>query len=528
MGLMNVELEEFLKKHNTEDILSGILEMQMSSYGQLIDERIPAAEYLASNAIRYYISDSKKNFTWNDFLQLEEFAKNIYNEDISKLFEEALALVEATDEKKNEFLKSEHMKLKSMAFRGDGYIYQLLSMSEMLYRPFDEELKKNLGFTFTCCEQLFVYIFKLYVKKALEAHSKKYKFTKMIETLYQLLRGKAVLMLPSIKEGYIFRVYKEDLYNKFNKFEVDSIIKYLSVCPGESRLKPTEVSEFKVLTSKPLVDFGDYIYLPLLESTLMNFPKLFHYTFVAEKKFNKHIVGRYTKNRGDVVEDLTVKYLQRLIDKRYIYSSLEYKNEDGEADVTIQYENTTIFCECKSKILTLNTLKGITESIQTDIYKAIGIAYEQAVRSIKYIAQGKCFHKTINGKEKEIKLDNTEKKYIVCVTAENFGVIPSKIYEYVEFDKTIPIVPYVVNIYDLDIITQECVDFIEFIKYMEFRKENSDIISSVDELDIFGYFKANGGQMINIDADELVITDYTREFDKKYKKKNHEFFNQFD
>ena len=126
MGLRNVELEEFLKKYNTEDILSGILEMQMSSYGQLIDERIPAAEYLASNVIRYNISDSKNNFTWNDFLQLQEFAKNIYKADISKLFNEALALVEATAEKKNEFLKSEHMKLKSMAFRGDGYIYQLL------------------------------------------------------------------------------------------------------------------------------------------------------------------------------------------------------------------------------------------------------------------------------------------------------------------------------------------------------------------------------------------------------------------
>jgi len=528
MGLRNVELEEFLKKYNTEDVLSGILEMQMSSYGQLIDERIPAAEYLASNVIRYYISNSQNNFTWNDFLQLEEFAKNIYSVNISKLFKEALTLVEATDEKKNEFLKSEHMKLKSMAFRGDGYIYQLLSMSEMLYRPFDEDLKKNLGFTFTCCEELFIYIFKLYVKKALEAHSKKYKFTNVLKTLYQLLRRKAVLMLPSIKEGYIFRVYKEDLYNKFNRPEVDSIIKYLSVCPGESRLKDAEVSEFKVLMSKPLVDFGDYIYFPLLESTLMNFPKLFHYTFIAEKKFNKHVVGRYTKNRGDVVEDLTVKYLERLIDKRYIYSSLEYKNEDGEADVTIQYENTTIFCECKSKILTLNTLKGITESIQTDIYKAIGIAYEQAVRSIKYIEQGKCFHKTINGKAKEIKLESTEKKYIICVTAENFGVIPSKIHEYVDFDKTILIVPYVVNIYDLDIITQECVDFIEFIKYLEFRKENSNIISSVDELDIFGFFKTNGGQKINIDADELAITDYTREFDKKYKKKNHEFFCQFD
>ena len=85
MGLRNVELEQFIKKYNTEDVLSGVLEMQMSSYGQLMDVRIPAAEYLASNVIRYNISDSKNNFTWNDFLRLQEFAKEIYNEDVSKL-----------------------------------------------------------------------------------------------------------------------------------------------------------------------------------------------------------------------------------------------------------------------------------------------------------------------------------------------------------------------------------------------------------------------------------------------------------
>jgi len=335
-------------------------------------------------------------------------------------------------------------------------------------------------------------------------------------------------MLPSIKEGYIFRVYKEDLYKRFNKFEVDSIIKYLGVRPGDPALKPTEVSDFKVLISKPLVDFGDYIYLPLLESTLMNLHKLFHYTFIAEGKFDKYIVGKYTENRGNVIESLTVKYFQRLIDRKYIYSSLKYKNEDGEADVTIQYDNITIFCECKSKILTLNTLKGITENIKTDIYQAIGNAYEQAVRTVKYIVQGKYFIKTINGEKTEIKLENTEKKYNICVTGEHFGFIPSRIKEYIDFDKTYPIVPYVVNIFDLDIITQECIDIEEFIRYLEFRKENNDLISSIDELDIFGYFKANGGQKLNIDADELVITDYTSQFDKKYQNNNREFFSRFD
>ena len=54
-----------------------------------------------------------------------------------------------------------------MAFRDDGYIYQLLSMSEMLYKPFDEELK-IFRFSFTCCEKLFIYIFKQYIKRSLK------------------------------------------------------------------------------------------------------------------------------------------------------------------------------------------------------------------------------------------------------------------------------------------------------------------------------------------------------------------------
>ncbi|MEG0577739.1 MAG: hypothetical protein RR500_07755 [Bacilli bacterium] len=83
------------------------------------------------------------------------------------------------------------------------------------------------------------------------------------------------------------------------------------------------------------------------------------------------------------------------------------------------------------------------------------------------------------------------------------------------------------NIYDLDIITQECFNYVEFIEYLDFRNQNSHIISSVDELDIFGYFKINGGGKIIIDVNELHITDYTREFDLKYKKKTHELFNQY-
>lgn len=527
MGLNDIELETFLQRYNTEDILSGIIEMQMCGGEKIIDERIPAAEYLATNAIRFNVSTSTNKFMWRDYLQLEEFASKIYGDDISALFSEALTMTEATDEEKQEFLKAQHMKLKNMAFRGDGYIYQLLSMAELLYKPFDKEFKEKMGFTFTSCEEVLIYIFKSYIFKGMNAHNKKYKITYMLKTIIKLLSGKSELMLPSIKEGYIFRVYKSELFDKFGQSVVESILKYLSIVPGNPELSASEISEFKILTSKPLVNFGEYVYLPLLESTLMNLTKLFHYTFIADTIFDKHTVGKYTKNRGDVVEKLTVEYISRLVAKDCIHRSIEYKGEDGESDVIIQFGQSTLFCECKSKILTLNTLMGNIESIQRDVYQAIGAAYLQAVRSIKRVQTNQIFIEKFGEKKREIKLSNTSLKFIICVTAENFGIIPSEIYNYVEMDKEITIVPYVVNVYDLDIVTQECKSFYEFINYLQFRQENYEVFSSIDELDILGFFKLNGGGKYNIDADELVITNYTEIFDNKYKKNNERKFAEF-
>lgn len=83
------------------------------------------------------------------------------------------------------------------------------------------------------------------------------------------------------------------------------------------------------------------------------------------------------------------------------------------------------------------------------------------------------------------------------------------------------------NIYDLDIITQECESYNEFIQYIEFRKKNYAILSTLDELDAFGYFKKNGNTSISIDGDELFLTDFTAEFDEKYKAKDKQVFQEF-
>lgn len=511
------EVIQFMSQYSLEEVLSGIIELQMLLYGH-DDTFIPASEYLAVNALYACKEVGNKDFMWHDYEILEQYAKKACVPNIEELFAETFKMTNASDEEKEKFLQSKMMQMKGNFYRGDGYIYQLVDVARRLYAPLDTQMKSNLGFSFTEYEKSIKYVFSQYGIKVAKAYQEKYKFKNMIKAL----TCKKEPCLPSINEGYVFRIYKSQMKTIIGD-SANKMFNYLSVKAYDKDFKKVEFEDFKVLLSKPFVDFGDYVYMPLLFSTLMNIPKQFHYSFIAEKIFDKKTVGIYTGNRGDVVEELTATYLARLVDKNKIYCSLSYLGEDGEADVTIATTEGMLFCECKSKIITLNSIKGLHESIKTDVYQAIGAAYTQAVRSIERVQEGKKFVTTA---EEEIVINDISSKYIVCVTAENFGIIPSEIQDYIEIDDVLGI-PYVVNVYDLDIITNECESYEEFIQYIEFRMKNHEVISTLDELDAFGFFKKNGDVKISIDADELLLTDFTADFDKKYKNEDKKVFQEF-
>lgn len=60
--------------------------------------------------------------------------------------------------------------------------------------------------------------------------------------------------------------------------------------------------------------------------------------------------------------------MARIFNNNDIYKYLYYyeNGERFEADVTVQRKNITLLCECKSKLLVLNSLKGKLESIEKD------------------------------------------------------------------------------------------------------------------------------------------------------------------
>lgn len=118
--LYDENVERFLEQYSLEDILSGVIEMQMLLYGKGEDALIAGSEYLATNAFAICKKDGTKPFLWSDYLELEEICKSAFIEDTEKIIKDALMLQEASDEEKEKFLASTHMKVKSMAFCGDG------------------------------------------------------------------------------------------------------------------------------------------------------------------------------------------------------------------------------------------------------------------------------------------------------------------------------------------------------------------------------------------------------------------------
>lgn len=516
---MNKKIKKYMGKYNTEDILSAITQLQIMPEKKYLNMLFPVSEYIVANIIPYNNANSNKKLRNRNVRKLVELSKSeVFSQSALQTLMSAIRKRNASDDEKEDFLKSEMMVLKRKIYRGDGYLKQLLEFSTLLYGPLNQEFKTQLGFTYKCCEATMVYIFNKYKSKAIKClpiNEGKIDYKKLLQMkVYPI----------SICNEYCFRVDKEELYEQFSKEDIENLLKFLSVHLGKVD-RCFELSEFNIIYEKPFINFEKYIYFPVPLTSLMNLHKLFHYTFCGGNIFTKQQKELYKKNRGNIVEKLATQYLARLFGIKKIFNSLKH-DENGktyEADVTAVSKQANVFAECKSKILTLQTLQGNLEKMETDIYEAIGYAYEQGIRTAKWIQNRGDFYQE-NNTSKIIRISNQKENYILCITVEQFGIVSSEIDKYISIDKEASLIPIVIDLFDLDIITRECTTLNQFLEYLKFRSDNINKITFFDELDAFEYFRYNGYSMLK---EELIISDYTQQLDEKYELENMEWFSNY-
>lgn len=448
-----MSLNSIVLQYNTEELISAMIKEQFIS-----PDTIQTLELLGKELLKYNNINSSRALSFDVFSEmLEQEHNNIMTYRGVKLLEKALLQKNEPSANPDEIFKSLMMQAQNEMHRGDGYACQLLAFADRLYSYFDDDFLSALGFKYSTYSKLLLFAYKFYIEC----------IKNNIETLW---------------------INKNILYRRFDRSEIDNIIKYMGIKLGVGDVE--FITGLNPLYSKPIIDFEDRIYIPLLSSTLMNLPKVFHYNFVALKTFGKDVVAKYTKHRGDVVEELTIEFLSTIVPPNEIHRSLFYPHKgDNEADVTISKQDCCLLFECKSKILTLPSLQGKIENIDSDVHDAIGKAYEQAVRTLKWIEQGGSFEKETTEGISQLTLTKPKKYFVLCITAENFGCVPYEIEKYVTIDPSIQIVPVVINIYDLEIILKESNSYSDFISYLEYRDENYHQLLAVDELDVFGDYK---------------------------------------
>ena len=120
------EVIQFMAQYSLEDVLSGIIELQMLLYGH-DDTFIPASEYLAVNALYTCKEDGNKDFMWRDYEILEQYAEKACVPNIEELFSETLRMVNAND-------MILIMYIRLLSIHGDSELFVCMTQTNILSR----------------------------------------------------------------------------------------------------------------------------------------------------------------------------------------------------------------------------------------------------------------------------------------------------------------------------------------------------------------------------------------------------------
>lgn len=513
-----IKLNKRLMNLNKEGFLTAVMKWTFENKGNSLCFAI--CDYLSIQALRYCGLSSNSYVRKSSFYEIVEIVSNIITSYSFESFNIDNPDLLSENEKKN-LLHTTMMKTKYLLHRGDGYQIQLINFANELYGNLNKEFDECFGFTVQEYNKFIMFYF-LNTASILSLY---HDYNYVDET-------EDYLIDKSMKSLGGFKLPLSDLYKILPESSVHSILNKLSMSI-DSRPKANEPIDFNILVAKPIIQVGNCIMIPTIQTAVYNIHKQFHYDFIMKNRIHhdpikdKVVKDKYKKFRGELIETMLINSLNKLHDMAIqVYHSLKYYDADKpyEADVTVQTKEVTVLFECKGKLLILNSLKGDMASIKNDFSKMVTYAYKQAKRTQKFIESGHLFK--IN--DKEIVLDKTKFYFKIAVTADHMGFIGTTDREFFGSPNDQPII---FNIYDLEIILSRVGSFQNFINYMVFRESNYSSFAVSDELEVFESYLVN--HKYDFDKFDVITPDgFTNELDQEMQSKFEEYlaslaFNRF-
>lgn len=451
---------------------------QEEAYGDL--------EFIVANASSMPIDKDKKECDPELFQELVVLSENIRRKQV---FDNIFDFKEAKDAIRVGFYSSR------ASVRLKAYPHQMLEAAYHRFRSHDNWLKKELGFTIEDCIDLA----NFFEKKLLEklgpiVKSIDKEFVKEVRKEPPFIKIPKSSFLPIVRDAVTFS--KEEISDSLDIPEqrLENILIRLSNKLGRFP-KIENHMDFNDLYKTPIVNINDAFVVPFFPTYCQAISETFYYDVIER---DPDYLPEFEKKKGEVSEGRAFRYLSRAIPPDFLFPNQKFQDKMGEheiADILILFNDILLIVQNKSKLLTEAAQKGDIEAIKTDLQNSVLKAYDQCIKAKENLLAGELTSLTNNRwKDVPLNISNIHKIYFVITLEDRFPILLLKDLEsFAEVDFKKDGYPFIVNLYDLAIITSELSTPFEFTKYLEKRiKLNSKgIIGIFDELDLLGYYLSN-------------------------------------
>ena len=337
--------------------------------------------------------------------------------------------------------------------RGEAFAWQYAQAAQDRYAPHSKWMTRELGFDISDAISISKAIMRSMIKKGLTSNAPHVpQFTREEYYNPKDLKIPARNIVEYWKSKITFS--QETLHSLVPEIlsaKIDNYLSRLTVDPDKIDYEINDPLEFNILSSRPIVRMQKKIEMLVPSMLWRALSKTFHYDFLHDKAY----LGRYIRRKGEAAERRLTGCFAKIFPNEKLFPRVRYSRRAGWPDVDLVAASgqTVLFIECTAKWITQASKRGNLVAIIDDLKKSIVKCFNQLDRAISAYRKG-----------------NLVKNIPQACIAVPIIVVDDYIAELdflLQFCDFIPKnLPYFINIYDLDIITdlvrQE--DFIDFVR----------------------------------------------------------------
>lgn len=392
-------------------------------------------------------------------------------------------------------------RMHTMTVRGDSYVQHARDLARAIYGPLSPRMRTDMGFVIDDVISMAEAIVDLLTERtnalldearaAAEALRDDVYSSRSKRAVAEAMRGFITAVETGLTLAFTFT--REDLVARgIPSDNLDAMLRRFSL-----ELGSIEEAEFRSpldvnpLVSRPILRFGDCFALPIPGMLARDYPTLLEPDLLqVQRNFSKH--------RARVLDELAIRYLERMVPGARTFTHLTYEVEEGgeqkraEVDGLVIWHRSALVVEGKGTGLSMASRRGDVLRLRRDIERAVEEAWRQGARARDYLLSGADSHF----------VDEADQEIVISAgSVDTVYIVNPTVHALADHAVMLPLLrklglfpcgemPWSVFINDLRIIAETVRNPAEFLHYLAWRSALplGERVSAIDELDVFGSY----------------------------------------